>query len=165
MISSNLNCEMSCTKNIINRRRSGSPLIKKCTEILQNCITNLLVSLFALDNSEEFSFSVCIKSPRIVIKREEAVAIEISLASLSRHPFMIENLSLLLEIHVVVEGVIIKLIIRKLIILHLQLIPLIKNIHHLNHSLHNLLLEYFFHDDNGDVELEFLDDGGEVFFF
>jgi hypothetical protein len=85
------------------------------------------------------------------------VPIELFLASTGKDPFVVENLRLFLKINVIVECIVVELGIVQSIILGLPLITLIEDVEHFNDCLHNLLLEYFIHNYNSNVELEFLD--------
>ena len=69
----------------------------------------MLVSLLSLDDSEQLSLTVSVESPRIVVKSEEAMTIEIFIVSLGMNPFMIEDLCLFLKVNIIVECIIIEL--------------------------------------------------------
>lgn len=92
------------------------------------------------------------------------MSIEFFLVSLSQGPLMIEDLCLLLQVHVVIQGIVVELRVCQSLLLGLKLVALLENIHDLNDCLHHVLLEYFLHDDNCDVEVELLDDLADLFF-
>lgn len=112
------------------------------------------MALLSLDDSEKLSFSVGVKSPRIVVQGEEAVPIELFLTFAGEDPFVVENLRLFLQINVIVECIVVKLGVMQSIILWLQLVTLIEDVKNFNDSLHDLLLENLVHDYNCDVKLE-----------
>lgn len=54
------------------------------------------MSLLSLDDSEQLCLTVSVEGPRIVVKGEETMTIEIFIVSLGVNPFMIEDLCLFL---------------------------------------------------------------------
>jgi len=110
-----------------------------------------------LDNSEKFCLSIGIECPWIVVQGEEAVSIKFSIILFGWIPFLVEDRSLLAEIDIIVESIVIEVWIWKLVFFWLSIVCLIENIHDLNHLLHSFLLEDFLHDNDRDVELESLD--------
>ena len=84
--------------------------------------------------------------------------VELFLASAGEDPFVVENLSLFLQINVIVECIIVKLRIMQSFILGLTLVSLIKDVENFNDSLHDLLLENLVHYHNCNVKLELRND-------
>ena len=69
----------------------------------------MLVSLLSLDDSEQLCLTVSVEGPRIVVKSEETMTIEIFVVSLGMDPFMIENLCLFLKVNIIVKCIVIEL--------------------------------------------------------
>lgn len=81
MIPSDLNSEMSNTKYIVDGCGTGGIRIEKLSNVLQNGVSDLLMALLSLNDSKQFSLSVSVERPWIIIQSKKAVPVEVTLAS------------------------------------------------------------------------------------
>lgn len=81
VIPSDLNSEMSNTKYIVDGCGTGGIRIEKLSNVLQNGVSDLLMALLSLNDSKQFSLSVSVERPWIIIQSKKAVPVEVTLAS------------------------------------------------------------------------------------
>ena len=106
-------------------------------------------------NSEKLRLPVSIESPREAIESEERESVEVLSCSQRLIPLLAVDECLLLQVHIFVESIIVKL---RALNLHCHwplFVCLLKHIEYLNYIHNYILLKNIFDNNNRDVLLEF----------
>mmetsp|Transcript_6557 Transcript_6557/g.10533 ORF Transcript_6557/g.10533 Transcript_6557/m.10533 type:complete len:496 (+) Transcript_6557:1066-2553(+) len=143
----------------------GSVRIEQISQVREKGGLDMVVHLLARLDPEELRLLMGVERPGVVVQREEAVLIEFNSLATGCSPRLVEDVGLLLQVDVLVEGVVVEFFVGHAV-LGLAVGAVVRQVEELEHfdgELNLVLLENVLHDDDGDVRLEIVDNIQQVF--